>query len=172
MIFRDLDISNKYEIDFVAKVHMILGWKNSHNYNIDKLTDSNQWKPTLDFLKSKLQNSKIILAYSDSDIIGVQWAEIKENSDELNSHMIWVREEYRNTGVAKKLREKIFEWGIKQNAKYFISSTTVDNLSMQNHNLKLGLTFQYEELRGNKTYYVYRKKLKKSGSPVGGGVRS
>jgi len=170
MIFRYLDINNKYEIDFVSKVHMILGWKNSHNYNIDELTDSNQWKPTLDFLKSKLQNSKIILAYEDSDIIGVEWSE--KYSEEMIDHMIWVRSEYRNTGVGKLLREMAFEWGIKQNVKYFITSTKKDNLIMQNHNLKLGLTFQYEELRGNETYYVYRKKLKKSGSPVGGGVRS
>jgi len=171
IIFRDLNLSDEYENNFVAKVHTILGWKNSDNFTPDDLIDFKQWKSSLNFLESIVNNSKIILAIEGNNIIGVQWAQI-QNTHDLNSHMIWVEKKYRNKGVAQKLRKKTYEWGILNGAQYFTSSTKENNIVMQNHNLKLGFKFEYKEVRGDDTYYVYKKKLKKSGSPVGGGVRS
>tara|TARA_Y100000310_G_C20676255_1_gene813246 strand:- start:1937 stop:2455 length:519 start_codon:yes stop_codon:yes gene_type:complete len=168
MIFRDLDINNKYEIDFVAKVHTILAISNFDGYKTkpEDLKESHLWKTTLDSLNKKLKNSKIDLVIDKNNIVGVQWIEII-NSDELRSHMVWVREEYRGKDLMGKLRKLLIEWGIRKNMKYITSAIEKDNISAQKGQLGLGFVFQNEQLREDGTYLVYKKELKQSGSSVG-----
>ena len=168
MIFRDLDINNKYEINFVAKVHTIIGSSNFDSYKTkpEDLKESYLWKTALDSLNKKLKNSKIDLIIDKKNIVGVQWVEII-NSDELRSHMVWVREEYRGKDLMGKLRNLLIRWGIRKNMKYIISTVEKNNIPSQKGQLGLGFVFQNEQLREDGTYLVYKKKLKQSGSSVG-----
>ena len=111
---REIDFENYDEVIACARIHnnMPTLWESSFR----NTEEDDKW------LADKIASNKnnpdtlYLIAIESCNIIGIQWTivNIQHNRKVGNVISIWVRPDYRDSIIAKKLNEKTEEWAKKK----------------------------------------------------------
>lgn len=108
---------------------------------------------TYDYLREKILQKKAIIAYCDGKWAGFCYLETWSNQEYISHSGLVVKKEFRKFGLAKTLKEKVFEYSRKSfpSAKIFGLTTSP---AVKQINTKLGYKqADYSELTQDKAFW-------------------
>ena len=104
------------------------------------------------YYENRKDNTKLLFAYDGEKVVGYVFGIIDNSEAYLNNKLLidalFVKEEYRKKGIAKKLMSEIEKWGKENNAK--IAELTVCKENEKALNLYNSLGFETIVYRMNK----------------------
>jgi GNAT superfamily N-acetyltransferase len=128
--YREAEISDIEEIvDLWEKLMQIHAGINEYWKTIP-----NSKSNYLNHIKEKIisNDTKVVLAMSDKKIIGFSWAEVRKDipiydRKVCNINDLFVSENFRGQGIAKKLFKKLEDFAKEKHAEYIMEQNSIEN---------------------------------------------
>lgn len=142
-VLKKLVANDLREFKFIAEMHESLPKTWINNYIIDHEEIEKTVKKLIE--KHKTSNILCCVVEDNNQIIAFIWAEINEKDNEvLDIKSLWTNKNYRERGVATKLKIELEKWAKAQTDARKISTTvSANNKAMVLLNQKLGYEINY-----------------------------
>ena len=133
---RDLDCGSENELRLCAIAYLTspLEWDSEYNYREETLNGVIQ-----QFTDQK-SKKKLLVATCLEKVVGFHWLELSTMHEVLMGkiHSLWVHKDYRNLGIAKRLKQTGEEWAKTHGAESMYTRVSTDNSKMLSINEKYG----------------------------------
>lgn len=132
-------VLNKNERDYIhqiANIHEILLTETEPGYQYTSLSIALRFE----MICSRLEysNDKIYIVENDTQLCAFIWGHFNSETQTVSIELLYVEPQYRNRGLATRLKCGIENWAKSIKAKQIISTVHKDNMIMISLNKRLG----------------------------------
>ncbi|MCS5348385.1 GNAT family N-acetyltransferase [Staphylococcus aureus] len=132
-------VLNKNERDYIhqiANIHETLLAETESGYQFTSLSVALRFE----MICSRLEysNDKIYIVENDTQLCAFIWGHFNSEKQIVNIELLYVEPQFRNRGLATRLKCGIENWAKSIKAKQIISTVHKDNMAMISLNKRLG----------------------------------
>ena len=136
--FSGLNFDDEEEIKRIARVHQSgpLDWIEGYEVSEEAVE---KMYTVLDESRDNPKMHVIVARDAEGNLVGFHWVNLdKEDETSAHIHSLWVAEQHRRKGVAKKLKSLGEDWMREQGAKRVTTAVFYVNKKMIELNLQAG----------------------------------